>query len=79
MEVLFFGSGRQGFWRAVEVYLVGCQSSQAGVGAHRVVELDIAADPCPRLADRCVSVQVHLLVFDQLPESLDKGSILNAG
>jgi hypothetical protein len=44
MEELFFGLGCQGFWQAVEVYLIGRKRLQAGVGPGGVVEVDIATD-----------------------------------
>jgi NADPH-dependent 2,4-dienoyl-CoA reductase/sulfur reductase-like enzyme len=43
VEVLFFGSGCQGLWQAVEVYLIGRAGPKAGVRPDGVVELQVAA------------------------------------
>ena len=78
MEVLFLGPGCQERWQAVEVYLIWRLRLQAGVGAHRVVEPDVFCDSSARLADRVLGVQVDLLVFDGLPNTLDEDVVAPA-
>jgi len=72
VEVLFLGSGCPVRWQVVGVYLIRRLRLQAGVGAHRDVEPDVFCHSIPRLTDRVVGVQVDLLLFDGLPNTLDE-------
>jgi hypothetical protein len=40
-----------------------------------IVEVKIAADRLPRLADTVVGTKIHLLVFDTAPQPLDKSIV----
>jgi hypothetical protein len=71
VEVLF-GLGRQSFWRAVEVGLIGGVSFQAGVGPDCVVELDVPSQAGSGLLHRLICVEVDLLVLDRSPDALDE-------
>src|ERR1019366_10652768 len=51
---------------------------QAGVWSGGVVELQVSADGRSGLADRGVSVEVNLLVFDGLPDALDEDVVAPA-
>lgn len=64
--------GCHGFWQAVEVYLIGRFCFQAEAWSGPVVEVDVAVEQCSCLADRCVGVQINLLILDGLPDSLDE-------
>jgi len=55
---------RQLFQRSVEVYLIRRLCLQTGVRAAIVEELDVVADPVSGFADRVVSMQIDLFVFD---------------
>jgi hypothetical protein len=44
VEELSFGLGCQRFWQAIEVYLIGRERFQAGVGSDGVVEVDVTSD-----------------------------------
>jgi len=51
---------------------------QAAVSAKRVVEIDEPANVRPGIARGLVSLEVHLLVFDRLPEALDQNVVAPA-
>lgn len=70
--------GRQSFWRAVEVYLIGRLRFQAGVWSGRVVEVDVAVERGPCFADGYVGVQVDLFVLDRSPYPLDEDIVAPA-
>ncbi len=78
MEVLVLILGCHGFWRADEVYLIVRLRLQAGVESGGVVKRDVVADARARLADRVVSVQVHLLVLDRSPDAFDEDVVAPA-
>ncbi len=52
MKIQLFGSGCQGLLQAVEVYVIVGECIPAGVGAHRVVELDLLAEANTHLSGR---------------------------
>ena len=70
--------GCHGFWQAVEVYLIGRERFQAGVGSDGVVELQVEADGRSGLVGRGVGVQVDLLVLDGLPDALHEDVVTPA-
>ncbi len=76
--LLHAGLCRQGLWRTVEVYLIRRERIQAGVWMGDVEEVDVAADVCSGLLDRLVSVQIDMLILDQLPEPLDENIVAPA-
>jgi hypothetical protein len=46
--------------------------SYAALLAHDILEVEIVADRCARLADAVVGPQIYLLVFDAAPQPLDE-------
>ena len=56
------------FRQVVEVDLIGCVVVQCRVRSSLVVERNVFVESFPGIADALVGVQIHLLVFDALPE-----------
>ena len=56
----------------VEVHRIGGASVQCAVTAPGVVETEVAGQSCPKLGGRFVGPQVHVLVLDAAPQTLDE-------
>ena len=56
----------------IEVHRIGGASVQCAVTAPGVVETEVAGQTCPKLGGRFVGTQVHVLVLDAAPQTLDE-------
>ena len=56
----------------VEVHRIRGASVQCAVTAPGVVEAEVAGETCPKLGGRFVGTQVHVLVLDAAPQTLDE-------
>ena len=56
----------------VEVHRIRGASVQCAVTAPGVVEAEVAGQSCPKLGGRFVGPQVHVLVLDATPQTLDE-------
>jgi len=66
------------FLRPAEVYLIRRLGLQAWMGATIIEELDVLADSASGFADRVVSMQINLFVFDRAPEAFHKNIVTPA-
>ena len=56
----------------IEVHRIRGASVQCAVTAPGVVETEVAGQTCPKLGGRFVGTQVHVLVLDAAPQTLDE-------